>query len=174
MPPDRGLLMLHTGDGKGKTTAALGLALRAIGHGLPVAMVQFIKSGQRTGEALAAARLSPDFTLHTLGCGFVFDQWSPRDIAAARQAWEVAAEALASTHWRLVILDELTYCLREDVLPVTSVLDRLARRPAGMHVVITGRAAPAALIDAADLVTEMVAVKHPFDAGVPAQRGIEF
>jgi cob(I)alamin adenosyltransferase len=174
MPQDRGLIILHTGDGKGKTTAALGLALRAVGHGQPVLMIQFVKAEQPTGEALAALRLGPEFSLRTLGRGFVFDEWTPEDIAAAREAWEAAREAVASGAWRMVILDELTYCLREDVVPAGEVVAALAARPAGMHVVITGRDAPALLVEAADLVTEMCAVKHPFEAGVRAQKGVEY
>jgi cob(I)alamin adenosyltransferase len=174
MPQDRGLIIVHTGDGKGKTTAALGLALRAVGHGLRVLMVQFVKADQPTGEALAALRLTPEFSLRAMGCGFVFDEWTPEDVMAARQAWEASRESLASGEWQLVILDELTYCLREDVVPTGEVLAALSSRPAGVHVAITGRDAPEALIAAADLVTEMRALKHPFDAGVAAQRGIEF
>jgi cob(I)alamin adenosyltransferase len=174
MPQDHGLLILHTGDGKGKTTAALGLALRAVGHGLRVLMIQFVKSDQATGEAAAALRLAPEFELRPMGCGFVFDEWTPEDIAAAREAWAAACAALTSGQWQMVILDELTYCLREDVLPPGEVLAALADRPAGVHVVITGRGAPEALVAAADLVTEMRPVKHPWDAGIPGQRGIEF
>lgn len=169
-----GLIIINTGDGKGKTTAALGLALRALGHGMRVAMIQFIKSDTRSGEQRIADRLGPEFTLQAMGTGFVFDEWSEQDIAAAREAWDAARDAILSGDPDIVILDEITYCIRDNVIPVGDVLDLLARRPEGMHVVLTGRDAPPELLDAADLVTDMQCVKHPFAAGIRAQRGIEF
>lgn len=170
----RGLLIVNTGDGKGKTTAALGLAMRALGHGLRVVMIQFLKANERTGECMLAERLGPQFTLKTMGAGFVIGEWSEEDIAAAREAWEAAKEAIASGDCDMVILDEITYCLREDVIPVEEVLEALVARPEELHVVLTGRKAPAELIEAADLVTDMQCVKHPYEAGTGAQKGIEF
>lgn len=168
-----GLVLLFTGDGKGKTTAALGMALRAVGHGLRVRMIQFLKADTDTGECLAAARLGPLFSLETLGCGFVPGPWGETDIRAARNAWDAASEALGDPSWNLVILDEVTYCMKAGVLSVDEVLEALAKRPAEMHVVLTGRDAPPELIEAADLVTHMEAIKHPHDKGLPAQPGIE-
>ena len=169
-----GLIIINTGDGKGKTTAALGLALRALGHGMRVAMIQFIKSDARTGEHRMAERLGPSFTLKAMGVGFVFDEWSEQDIAAAREAWDTARDITLSGDADVVILDEITYCIREDIIPVAELLDLLARRPAGMHVVLTGRDAPPELLEVADLVTDMQCTKHPFAAGIRAQRGVEF
>jgi cob(I)alamin adenosyltransferase len=174
MDSSSGLILLFTGNGKGKTTAALGMALRAVGHGLHVRMLQFLKADTDTGECLAAPRLGPLFSLETLGCGFVPGPWSAADIRAARNAWAAACEALRDPAWNLVILDEVTYCIREGVLSADQVVCALRQRPPGQHVVLTGRAAPQALIDAADLVTEMQAIKHPYDAGVRAQPGVEF
>jgi len=169
-----GLVLLFTGNGKGKTTAALGMALRAVGHGLRVRMVQFLKADTDTGECLAAARLGPLFSLETLGCGFVLGPWGEDDIRAARDAWDAAAKALGDPSWNLVILDEVTYCIREGVLSAEEVVCALRRRPCGQHVILTGRGAPEALVAAADLVTEMKAIKHPYDSGTRAQPGVEY
>lgn len=168
-----GLVIVHTGDGKGKTTAALGLALRAIGHGMRVRMVQFVKA-QDTGEHRAAARLAPEFQIDALGTGFVIGEWQPEDIAAAREAWNVAREAIGSGQWDLVVLDEITYVLNAGAVTQDELGAALSERPGHVTVVITGRDAPAALMLEADLVTEMVSVKHPFGRGIRAQRGIEY
>lgn len=173
-PSPCGLVLLFTGDGKGKTTAALGMALRAVGHGQRVRMIQFLKQDTDTGECLAAQLLAPLFRLETLGCGFVPGPWSDADIRAAHEAWSAAAEALRDPAWNLVILDEVTYCIREGVLSAEQVVCALRQRPCGQHVILTGRAAPEALVAAADLVTEMHAIKHPYDAGMCAQPGVEF
>lgn len=175
MTTPQGLLIVYTGDGKGKTTAALGLLLRAWGRGMRVCVVQFIKSERgRWGEVMAAEKLG--ITWHTLGTGFV---WEPDQDEEARQrsveAWRVAQEAIASGGYDLVILDEFTYPLQYGWLDTSEVLEWLSvERPANVHTVITGRKAPDALIERADLVTEMRNVKHPFDTGKPGQRGIEF
>jgi cob(I)alamin adenosyltransferase len=174
---EKGLLIVHTGSGKGKTSAALGMVFRHIGHGLPVAVVQFVKSPTwDTGEARLLAHFSDLVTLHIMGEGFTWEtQDRARDIAAARKAWERAKELIRDDHHRLVLLDELNIVLRYDYLPVDEVVAFLREeRPADKHVVVTGRNAPASLIEAADLVTEMTLVKHPFRAGVKAQKGIEF
>jgi cob(I)alamin adenosyltransferase len=173
----KGLLIVHTGSGKGKTSAALGMVFRHIGHGLPVAVVQFVKSPARdTGEARLLARFPDLVTLHVMGEGFTWEtQDRARDIAAATKAWERAKELIRDDHHRLVLLDELNIVLRYDYLPVDEVVAFLRDdKPADKHVVVTGRNAPASLIEAADLVTEMTLVKHPFRAGVKAQKGIEF
>jgi cob(I)alamin adenosyltransferase len=174
---ERGLLIVHTGPGKGKTSAALGMVFRHIGHGLPVGVVQFIKSAARdTGEARLLARFPDLVSLHVMGEGFTWDtQDRARDIAAARSAWEQAKALIRDERHRLVLLDELNIVLRYDYLPLGEVVDFLrSERPADKHVVVTGRNAAPALIEAADLVTEMTLVKHPFRDGVKAQRGIEF
>jgi cob(I)alamin adenosyltransferase len=174
---DKGLLIVHTGGGKGKTSAALGMVFRHIGHGLPVAVVQFVKSpGWDTGEARLLARFPDLVTLHIMGEGFTWEtQDRARDIAAAIRAWERAKELIRDDRHRLVLLDELNIVLRYDYLPVEEVVAFLREeKPADKHVVVTGRNAHPALIEAADLVTEMTLVKHPFRQGVKAQRGIEF
>jgi cob(I)alamin adenosyltransferase len=173
---DRGLLIVNTGSGKGKTSAALGMVFRHIGHGMPVAVVQFIKSPTRdTGEAKLLARFPDLVTLHIMGEGFTWEtQDRERDIAAARTAWNEALRMLADPDLHLVILDELNIVLRKDYLPVDEVVDGLLGKRPDLHVVVTGRNAKAELLEAADLVTEMTLVKHPFRSGVKAQLGIEY
>jgi cob(I)alamin adenosyltransferase len=172
---ERGLLIVHTGKGKGKTTAAVGLALRCIGHGMKVGLVQFVKGAWETGEREVLARFPELCVLRAMGEGFTWNtQDRQRDIAAARSAWEAAKEMIADPSYRMVILDELNIVLRYDYLPIAEVLAALAEKPRGLHVVVTGRNAKDELIAAADLVTEMNAVKHPFRSGVKAQPGIEF
>ena len=172
---EKGLLIVHTGAGKGKSTAAFGLALRMLGHGRKVGVVQYIKGAWSTGERAVLERFSDLVTWHTMGEGFTWEtQDRARDIAACRRAWEKTQELLRRDDIALLVLDELNIALRYEYLSVDEVLAALAARPAQMHVVITGRNARPALIEAADLVTEMVATKHPFAAGVKAQQGIEF
>jgi cob(I)alamin adenosyltransferase len=174
---ERGLLIVHTGTGKGKTSAALGMVFRHIGHDLPVAVVQFTKSPKwDTGEARVLARFPELVTLHVMGEGFTWEtQDRERDVIAARKGWERAKELIKDDHHRMVLLDELNIVLRYDYLPIDEVLAFLRdERPADKHVVITGRNANAALIEMADLVTEMTLVKHPFRSGVKAQKGVEF
>jgi cob(I)alamin adenosyltransferase len=171
---EKGLLIVHTGTGKGKSTAAFGMALRALAHGFRVGVVQFVKGPWTSGEREILKRL-PEIEIHAMGEGFTWEtQDRERDVRAARAAWAKAAALLADPGTRMVILDELNIALRYDHLPVDEVLAALAARPPDKHVVVTGRNAPQALIDAADLVTEMTLVKHPFRAGVKAQPGIEF
>lgn len=171
---EKGLLIVHTGTGKGKSTAAFGMALRAVAHGFRVGVVQFVKGPWTSGEREALKRF-PEVEVHAMGEGFTWEtQDRERDVRAARAGWAKAEELLADPGIRMVILDELNIALRYEQLPLDEVLAALAARPAGKHVVVTGRNAPQALIDAADLVTEMTLVKHPFRAGVKAQPGIEF
>jgi cob(I)alamin adenosyltransferase len=172
---ERGLLIVHTGTGKGKSTAAFGMVLRCIGHGMRVGIVQFVKGAWQTGERAVLARFPELVTCHAMGEGFTWDtQDRARDIAAARAAWETAKAMLADPGYRLVLLDELNIVLRYDYLPRDEVLAVLQGKPRDLHVVVTGRNAPPSLIAIADLVTEMTLVKHPFRAGVKAQKGIEF
>jgi cob(I)alamin adenosyltransferase len=172
---ERGLLIVHTGLGKGKSTAALGLAMRTIGHGLNVGIVQFVKGVWTSGERGVLERFPDLVTIKVLGEGFTWDtQDRQRDIKAARQAWDTSKAMLADPRYHLVILDELNIVLRYDYLPLDDVLETLKAKRRDLHVVVTGRNAKPALIELADLVTDMTMVKHPFRAGVKAQKGIEF
>lgn len=172
---EKGLVIVHTGPGKGKTTAALGLAVRAMGHGMKVGVVQFIKGAMKTGEKMIFDAFPEQIEFKSMGEGFTWDtQDRSRDIAVARVAWEEVKRMLADPAYGLVIADELNIVLRYDYLPVDEVLDAIAAKPEMTHFVVTGRNAPEALIEAADLVTEMTLVKHPFRAGIKAQAGIEF
>ena len=173
---EKGLLMIHTGTGKGKSTAAFGLALRMIGRGRKVGVVQFIKGAWSTGEKIALEAMAPDMVeWHALGEGFTWEtQDKERDIAACRKAWETALTMMANPDFGLVVFDELNIALRYDYLSLDEVLAGLAARPEGLHVVVTGRNAKAPLVEAADLVTEMTLVKHHFKAGVKSQEGIEY
>ena len=172
---EKGLLIVHTGPGKGKSTAAFGLALRMLGRGHRVGVVQFIKGAWHTGERDAFAAFGDRVSWHTMGEGFTWEtQDLARDVAAAERAWNKAVELMNDNTFGLVILDELNIALRYDYLDVDAVLAALTGRRAGLHVVVTGRNAKPALIEAADLVTEMGLVKHHFAAGVKAQAGVEF
>lgn len=172
---EKGLLIVNTGPGKGKSTAAFGLALRMLGYGHRVGVVQFIKGAWHSGEQDAFAAFGDRVVWHTMGEGFTWEtQDINRDIAAARAAWAKAQELLADPSISLVVLDELNIALRYDYLDLEAVVATLAGRREGLHVVVTGRNAKPALVEAADLVTEMGATKHHFAAGVKAQKGIEF
>src|SRR5690606_28008897 len=172
---EKGLLIVNTGPGKGKTTAAFGLALRMLGHGRRVGVVQFIKGGWQTGERDAFAVFGDRVSWHTMGEGFAWEtQDLARDVAAATRAWEKAKELMADPSISLLVLDELNIALRYDYLPLAEVVEMLKARRPDLHVVVTGRNAKPELIEVADLVTEMGAVKHHFAAGVKAQQGIEF
>ncbi len=169
---ERGVLVVLTGNGKGKSTSAFGMVARAIGHGLKVGVVQFIKSRTDTGEE---AFLGQHAEWHVTGDGFTWDTQSrEQDIATARRGWAIAARMLADPAYRLVVLDELTYLLNDAYLDADTVLDALAHRPAMQHVVVTGRAAPEALIELADTVSVITDEKHAFRAGLKAQPGIDF
>ncbi|CCE05301.1 Cob(I)yrinic acid a,c-diamide adenosyltransferase [Bradyrhizobium sp. STM 3843] len=172
---EKGLLIVHTGKGKGKSTAAWGLMLRALGRGFRIGVVQFGKGAWETGERKAIEKFGDQVSWHTLGEGFTWEtQDRARDVAAAKRAWAKAKELMADPSIGLVILDELNIALRYDHLPIAEVVETLRTRRPDLHVVVTGRNAKPELIDAADLVTEMNLVKHHFAAGVKAQEGIEF
>jgi cob(I)alamin adenosyltransferase len=171
----KGLLMVTTGPGKGKSTAAFGLVLRALGHAWRVGVVQFIKGAWHTGERTALERFPDLVEWHTMGEGFTWDtQDRQRDIAAASRAWEMARKLMDDPSIRLLVLDELNIALRYDYLPLADVLEALAARRDDLNIIVTGRNAKPELIALADLVTEMGLVKHHFAAGVKAQAGIEF
>ncbi|HLB78871.1 MAG TPA: cob(I)yrinic acid a,c-diamide adenosyltransferase [Dongiaceae bacterium] len=172
---EKGLLIVHTGTGKGKSTAAFGLVMRALGHGFRVGVVQFVKGRWQTGERAVLDRFPDLVTIRTMGEGFTWEtQDRARDIRAARAAWDEAKKLLADPAYRLIVLDELNIVLRYDYLPIDEVAAALAARPPDLHVVVTGRNAKPELIEIADLVTEMTLVKHPFRSGVKAQAGIEY
>jgi cob(I)alamin adenosyltransferase len=171
----KGLLMVNTGPGKGKSTAAFGLVLRALGHSWPVGVVQFVKGAWDTGEKRALERFSDLIQWHTMGEGFTWEtQDRERDIAAATRAWGMARKLMDDPAIRLLVLDELNIALRYDYLPLGEVITALANRRPDLNIVVTGRNAKPELIEIADLVTEMGLVKHHFAAGVKAQIGIEF
>jgi len=172
---EKGLLIVNTGPGKGKTTAAFGLALRMLGYGRRVGVVQFVKGAWHSGEKDAFAAFGDKVSWHTMGEGFTWEtQDLARDIAAAEAAWAKALDLMADPAISLVVLDELNIALRYDYLDLDTVVAALKARRADLHVVVTGRNARPALVEAADLVTEMGSTKHHFAAGVKAQQGIEF
>ena len=177
---EKGLLIVHTGKGKGKSTAAFGLVMRALGHDMQVGVVQFVKGAWQTGESRVLERFPDLVTIRTMGEGFTWEtQDRQRDLAAARAAWHTSREMIEACRgpdpaYRLVVLDELNIVLRYNYLPLDEVVAFLKDKPADLHVVVTGRNAKPELIEIADLVTEMTQVKHPFRAGVKAQAGIEF
>jgi cob(I)alamin adenosyltransferase len=172
---EKGLLIVHTGKGKGKSSAAMGMVIRAIGHGMKVGVVQFIKGAMVTGEKAVFDAFPEQVEFKPMGEGFTWDtQDRARDIAVTRTAWEEVKRMIADPSYHMVLADELNIALRYDYLPLEEVLAVLAARQPMKHVIVTGRNAPDALIEAADLVTEMTQVKHPFRSGVKAQAGIEF
>ncbi|MDI6854726.1 MAG: cob(I)yrinic acid a,c-diamide adenosyltransferase [Deltaproteobacteria bacterium] len=172
---EQGHIQVYTGEGKGKTTCAFGLALRAVGQGLQVYLIQFLK-GQDTGELKAAQRLAPELTVQGFGRPVLVNlrNPTPEDLALARDGLDLARRVIAGGDYDLVVLDEINVALAYNLIPLKEVLDMLKRRPAGVEVVLTGRAAPPELIDAADLVTEMVPRKHYWDKGTKARQGIEW
>jgi cob(I)alamin adenosyltransferase len=177
MEKDTGYIIVLTGNGKGKTTAALGMALRSIGHGLKVSMVQFIKGRAHYGELAAAVRLAPDLEILPMGRGFVrVDPKRPnrKDVKAAQNAWAVARDKIMSGGYSMVILDEINNAIAYGLLPLEDVLGVLKDRPRTLTVVLTGRGAAAQILDIADLVTECNEIKHPFRKGEKARKGIEF
>ncbi|MCX2697700.1 MULTISPECIES: cob(I)yrinic acid a,c-diamide adenosyltransferase [Ochrobactrum] len=172
---EKGLVIVHTGKGKGKSTAGFGMVFRALGHGMKVGVVQFVKGSWDTGERWVLEKFPEQVTISALGEGFTWEtQDRARDIAMARDAWEQAKAMILDESYDMVLCDELNIVLRYDYLPVEEVIEVLAAKPEMKHVIITGRNAKDELIDAADLVTEMELIKHPFRSGVKAQKGIEF
>jgi cob(I)alamin adenosyltransferase len=172
---EKGLLIVHTGTGKGKSTAAFGLVMRTLGHGLKVGVVQFVKGRRETGERQILGKFPEQVTVKVMGEGFTWEtQDRERDIEAAKAAWDEAVKMMADPELHLVVMDELNIVLRKDYLDIGEVVDGLLAKRPDLHVVVTGRNAKPALLEAADLVTEMTLVKHPFRDGVKAQLGIEF
>lgn len=173
----KGLVVVNTGNGKGKTTAALGTALRAWGQGLKVLVLQFIKGGWKYGELKAAERLGEGFEIRQMGEGFIK---GPQDNSleehrrAAREALSQARREIFSGKYDLIVLDEILYAVHYGLVELSELLNIIKERPSGLHLILTGRYAPPEIIEAADLVTEMVEVKHPFASGLPAQKGIEY
>ena len=178
MPEEKGLLIVYTGPGKGKTTSALGTAFRAVGQGLRVLMVQFIKGSWHYGELDSAKMLGDDkFEIRPMGRGFVKiggAETDPEDIKLARQCWEAGREAIWGGAYDLVVLDEINYVISYKMLDAAEVVEALKKRPERVHVICTGRSAHALLVEAADLVTEMRELKHPYTQGILAQRGIDY
>ena len=172
---ERGLVMVHTGKGKGKSTAAMGLAIRAIGNGMKVCIIQFVKGVWNTGERNVLVKFPDLCVMKAMGEGFTWEtQDRQRDIDAARAAWEFAKEAIADPSYKMVIMDELNIVLRYDYLPIEEVVETLSNKPRDLHVVVTGRNAKEELVEIADTVTDMTQIKHHFRGGVKAQVGIEF
>ncbi len=177
---EKGLLIVHTGKGKGKSTAAFGLAARAIGNGMKVGVIQYVKGKWETGERKVLDAFPDQVEIHSMGEGFTWEtQDRERDIRAAEKAWEKSKAMIEASRgdnpeFDMVILDELNIVLRYDSLPLADVVEFLRNKPENLHVVVTGRNAKEELIEAADLVTEMTQIKHPFRSGVKAQVGIEF
>jgi cob(I)alamin adenosyltransferase len=174
--PEKGLIIVNTGNGKGKTTAALGMVLRSLGHGYKVAIVQFIKGAWEPTEKTVFSMWEDQIEFHAMGEGFTWEtQDRDRDLDKASAAWQKSLEYIRNPEFQLVLLDEINIALKMGYLQVEEVLAGLAEKPANKHVILTGRGAPPALIEKADLVTEMTLIKHPFrDQGVKAQPGIEF
>jgi cob(I)alamin adenosyltransferase len=173
---EKGLLIVHTGKGKGKSTAAFGMVFRGIAHGFKIGIVQFVKGKWHTGERDILEHFPDQVSINAMGDGFTWEtQDRQRDLAAARQAWDRAKELIADPDYQMVLLDELNICLRYDYLPLDEIIETLKNRTAGKHVIITGRNAKDEVIEIADLVTEMTQIKHPFrEQGIKAQAGIEF
>jgi cob(I)alamin adenosyltransferase len=172
----KGLIIVHTGQGKGKTTAALGMVMRSLGHGYQVAIIQFIKGAWEPAEKAILERFEPQLTFHAMGEGFTWEtQDRDRDIATAQKAWETALSYIKNPDYQLVLLDEINVALKLGYLAIEDILSGLEQKPELTHVILTGRGAPDALIDRADLVTEMKLIKHPFkEQKIKAQPGIEF
>lgn len=174
----KGLVIVFTGDGKGKSSAALGITLRAFGHKMYVSFVQFIKSPSNTGEAMAAERLAPEIEFVSLGRGFVncCGSTTPLDVhkKAAAEAMTTARSRIHAGSWNIVVLDEINNAVKLGLIDIKDVLDLVRSKPPELHLILTGRDAHPDLIAAADLVTEMHDLKHPYDSGIPAQKGIDY
>lgn len=177
MDSHRGLLIIFTGNGKGKTSAAMGTALRAVGQGMRVLMIQFIKGSWHYGELDAVKAFGENFQIRPMGRGFVrvgAEKPDAEDIRLVQEAWKTAVEAMHSGRYDMIILDEINYAVHYGMISLDQVLNDIAARPAQLHVICTGRNAQDGLIDAADLVSEIREIKHPFEKGILAQRGIEY
>lgn len=177
MQETKGLVIVHTGNGKGKTTAALGMALRAWGQGLRVLVLQFIKGSWKYGELKAAERMGPDFVIRPMGEGFVkgaTDDVLAEHQVAAEEAYMAASQEIEDGPWDMIVLDEINYAVTADLVKIEDVLALLDKKPESLHLVLTGRNARPELIERADLVTEMTELKHPYKQGIKAQKGIEF
>ena len=177
MPDRQGLLMVYTGNGKGKTSAAMGTAFRAVGNGFKVLMIQFIKGSWHYGELDAAAMLKDAFEIRPMGRGFVkvgTEKPDPEDTRLVEEAWKAAIKAMGSGKYDMLILDEINYAIHYGMLEIDKVVEALTARPGQLHVICTGRNAHPKLVDAADLVSEIKEIKHPFQKGILAQRGIEY
>jgi cob(I)alamin adenosyltransferase len=177
MKNNKGYIIVLTGNGKGKTTSALGMAMRAVGQGMKVIILQFLKGSWRYGELEAAKRLEPDLTIRQLGSGFIHvnpENPDPEDVKTAGKAWIICKEVLSDEEYGMVILDEINNAIAYGLLPIDDVLDALTRRPPSVHVVLTGRYAHPRLIDRADTVTELHEVKHAYQDGEAARKGIEY
>ena len=173
----RGLILINTGPGKGKTTAALGTALRAVGNGMKVLMLQFLKGSWHYGELDAVQAFGQNFVLKQMGRGFVKiggAETDPEDLRMVEEAWAEAREAIASGEWDMVVLDEINYAISYKMLDPAAVVEALKKKPEMVHVILTGRNAHPSIVELGDLVTEMREVKHPYQRGIPAQRGIEY
>ena len=178
---ERGLILVNTGNGKGKTTAALGVALRAVGQGLKVLILQFIKSGNGYGELAGLDKLGDQVEIRSMGKGFIYykrDEVSDAELArhkeAAQEAWRTLVEEVNSDRWDLIIMDEINNAINYELIDVNSVVDMLEHKPERLHVILTGRYAKPEIIDVADTVTEMKVVKHAYEKGIKAAKGIEF
>jgi len=172
---EKGLIIVHTGTGKGKTTAALGMIFRALGHNMRIGVVQFTKGAIETGEAVFANQLDGRIDFYTLGEGYTWEtQDRQRDTTVAHQAWERACALLDDPQYQIIVLDELNIVLKYNYVPLTEVLETLSNKREDLHVIITGRNAKEELIELADLVTEMKLIKHPYKSGIKAQKGIEY
>lgn len=171
----KGLLIVLTGKGKGKTTSALGMAFRAMGHGFKVCVIQFIKGNWKYGELESAERFNDLLDFYVMGKGFTWESENlEEDIKIAREAWNFAKEIINSGKYKMIILDELTYLIKYKMVNEDEIVNFLLNRPDDLNVIVTGRDASRSLIESADLVTEMVSIKHPYDSGVKAQKGIEY
>jgi cob(I)alamin adenosyltransferase len=177
MDSERGLLIVFTGNGKGKTSAAMGVALRAVGQGFKILMIQFIKGSWHYGELDSAPMLGGAFEIRPMGRGFVkvgTEKPDPEDVRLTVEAWKAVVEAIESDRYEMIILDELNYVIHYGMLPIDRVLEDLAARPERLHIIATGRNAHPRLVEAADLVSEIKEIKHPFQKGILAQRGIDY
>ncbi|MBN2031940.1 MAG: cob(I)yrinic acid a,c-diamide adenosyltransferase [Deltaproteobacteria bacterium] len=173
----KGLVMVFTGDGKGKTTAAMGMAMRCAGHGLKCLMIQFIKGGWRYGELKAAKKLAPYFEMIPMGKGFIRTDRGgpdPEDLKAIRDAWSLFLEKMRTQNFQMIILDEINNVIQMGLLAPEALLGAVKEKPPEMHLVLTGRNAHPLIIEVADLVTEMREIKHPFSVGIRAQKGVEY